>query len=287
MDQWPNSLRATISTLLECQLPMYLAWGPDLIQFYNDAYKPILGHKDEAALGNSAPVTWCEIWPTIGPMWREVLSGKSIGFDDFKLTIERFGYPEDCYFNFSYSPVRDDDGQAMGVLVTFAETTKRVLAERRFRFLDDLSQAVRAQPDPSEVMRLTATMLGTHLGWCSPLQRRTQRTESADAAQARRGGLRHWHARHGRFRTAATDSAIAAGSRRHDAGHSPDRLRAPGGSPARFAGRLQRPPAQADRTSEHPPSVEAIARTRASQSESNLTPGCDFYIERHSRAYAP
>lgn len=164
VDQWPNCLRATISTLLECQLPMYLAWGPDLIQFYNDAYKPILGHKDEAALGNSAWVTWCEIWPTIGPMWREVLSGKSIGFDDFKLTIERFGYPEDCYFNFSYSPVRDDDGQAMGVLVTFAETTKRVLAERRLRFLDELSQAVRAQPDPSEVMRLTATMLGTHLG---------------------------------------------------------------------------------------------------------------------------
>ncbi|RZI85495.1 MAG: GAF domain-containing protein [Rubrivivax sp.] len=164
VDQWPHSLKVAVSTLLECQLPMYLAWGPDLVQFYNDAYRPILGHKDEAALGNPASVTWSEIWPTIGPMWQEVLSGKSIGFDDFKLTIERFGYPEDCYFNFSYSPVRDDDGQAIGVLVTFAETTKRVLAERRLRFLDELSQAVRALSDPSEVMRLTATMLGKHLG---------------------------------------------------------------------------------------------------------------------------
>lgn len=164
VDQWPHTLKVTVSTLLECQLPMYLAWGPDLVQFYNNAYRPILGHKDEAALGNSALITWSEIWPTIGPMWQEVLCGKSIGFDDFKLTIERFGYPEDCYFNFSYSPVRDDDGHAIGVLVTFTETTKRVLAERRLRFLDELSQAARALSDPSEVMRVTATMLGKHLG---------------------------------------------------------------------------------------------------------------------------
>ncbi|MBA4108276.1 MAG: hypothetical protein C0487_01605 [Leptothrix sp. (in: Bacteria)] len=164
VDQWPQSLKTTVSTLLECQLPMYLAWGPDFIQFYNDAYRPILGHKDQDALGNFAPVIWSEIWPTIRPMWQEILAGKSIGFDDFKLTIERFGYPEDCYFNFSYSPVRDDEGHAQGVLVTFAETTKRVLAERRLHFLDDLSQAVRRFSDPSEVMRFTAEMLGRHLG---------------------------------------------------------------------------------------------------------------------------
>lgn len=164
VDLWPQSLKTTVSTLLECQLPMYLAWGPDFIQFYNDAYRPILGHKDQDALGNFAPVIWNEIWPTIRPMWEEVLAGKSIGFDDFKLTIERFGYPEDCYFNFSYSPVRDDEGRVQGILVTFAETTKRVFAERRLHFLDDLAQAVRRFSEPSEVMRFTAEMLGKHLG---------------------------------------------------------------------------------------------------------------------------
>ena len=29
---------------------MYLAWGPNFIQLYNDAYSPILGHKDEDAV---------------------------------------------------------------------------------------------------------------------------------------------------------------------------------------------------------------------------------------------
>jgi GAF domain-containing protein len=96
-------------------------------------------------------------------MWQQVLRGEAIGFDDFKLTIDRFGYPEDCYFNFSYSPVRDEQGRVSGVLVTFAETTRRVLNERRLRFLDDLAQATRSLPDPQELMRVTAAMLGRHL----------------------------------------------------------------------------------------------------------------------------
>ncbi|HYF60912.1 MAG TPA: ATP-binding protein [Burkholderiaceae bacterium] len=163
-ERWPQSLRTAVATLLECRLPMYLAWGPGFTQFYNDAYRPILGAKDPDALGNAAPTTWHEIWPTIGPMWERVLAGEAIGFDDFKLTIDRFGYPEDCWFNFSYSPVRDEAGRAVGVLVTFAETTKRVVSERRLRFLDELTQATRALADPEQVMRTTAERLGRHLG---------------------------------------------------------------------------------------------------------------------------
>jgi signal transduction histidine kinase/ActR/RegA family two-component response regulator len=161
---WPSSLRNAVMLLLECKLPMYLAWGSELTQFYNDAYRPILGDKHTEALGRSARDTWREIWPTIGPMWDEVLNGKSIGFDDYKLTIERYGYPEDCYFNFSYSPVRDDDGHVAGVFVTFAETTSKVLGERRYKFLDDLAQATRHINAPEEVMSTTSRMLGQYLG---------------------------------------------------------------------------------------------------------------------------
>lgn len=162
-EQWPLSLKNAVVLLLECKLPMYLAWGPDLTQFYNDAYRPILGNKHASALGGSARTTWSEIWTTIGPMWEQVLNGELIGFNDYKLTIDRYGFPEDCYFNFSYSPVRDDAGVPKGVLVTFAETTTNVLSERRFRFLDELAQLTRTQSEPAEVMGTTAAMLGEYL----------------------------------------------------------------------------------------------------------------------------
>lgn len=133
VESWPGSLKTAIRILLECRLPMYIAWGKEFTQFYNDAYRPILGNKHPAAMGISAQETWTEIWNTIGPMWAEVWQGKSFGFDNFKLTIERFGYPEDCYFNFSYSPVPDDFGNVAGVLVTFIETTQTVLTQRQLQ----------------------------------------------------------------------------------------------------------------------------------------------------------
>lgn len=130
---WPQSLKTSIRILLDCKLPMHISWGKNLIQFYNDAYRPILGNKHPKAMGISIWETWDEIWPTIGPMFEDVLKGNSIGFDDFKLTIERYGYPEDCYFNFSYSPIPNDIGEPNGVLVTFAETTERVISEQKLQ----------------------------------------------------------------------------------------------------------------------------------------------------------
>jgi signal transduction histidine kinase/CheY-like chemotaxis protein len=164
VEKWPQVLKSTVRTLLDCRLPMYLAWGPDYIQFYNDAYRSILGDKHPDALGQDARLTWPEIWDTIGPMWEQVFNGKSIGSEDLKLTINRYGYLEDCYFSFSYSPVRNDAGNVAGVLVTFAETTKVVLAERRQAFQLKLSDSLRYLADPVDIMVTAASLLGEYTG---------------------------------------------------------------------------------------------------------------------------
>ncbi|WP_199299979.1 ATP-binding protein [Trichocoleus sp. FACHB-262] len=153
-ETWPQSLKIAVRILMQCQLPMYIAWGQEFTQFYNDAYRPILGDKHPAALGISAQETWPEIWSTIGPMWAEVWQGKSFGFDNFKLTIDRFGYPEDCYFNFSYSPVPDDAGNVAGILVTFTETTEKVLLEKRLQAnANQLSRIFKHAPVGIAVLR--------------------------------------------------------------------------------------------------------------------------------------
>ncbi|WP_165973879.1 GAF domain-containing protein [Paucimonas lemoignei] len=159
---WPQSLKTAVRILLDCRLPMYLAWGPDYIQFYNDAYLPILGDKHEVALGNSAPIIWSEIWPTIGPMWEKARQGQPIGFDNFRLTINRYGYPEDCYFNFSYSPVPDDSGAVGGILATFAETTEKFLAEKRQAFQLQLADALRDQRGAARVVEAASRLAGEY-----------------------------------------------------------------------------------------------------------------------------
>jgi len=37
IETWPSSLRTTVGILLHSRHPMFLWWGPELTQFYNDA----------------------------------------------------------------------------------------------------------------------------------------------------------------------------------------------------------------------------------------------------------
>ncbi|PQO89737.1 hybrid sensor histidine kinase/response regulator [Massilia phosphatilytica] len=141
--QWPFSLKLAVRTLLDCQLPMYLVWGDDFIEFFNDAYVPVLGDRKDKNVGGDARRTWAEIWSTIGPLFERVRQGEPVGFQDLGLPINRYGYVETCYFTFSYSPVYDEEQRVGGVLATFIETTGKVLAERRRAFQLDLADILR------------------------------------------------------------------------------------------------------------------------------------------------
>ncbi|SHH80381.1 hypothetical protein SAMN04488109_5528 [Chryseolinea serpens] len=126
---WPQSLRTTLSIILSSPFPMFLWWGPDLIQFYNDAYRPSLGTngKHPHAVGQRGVECWPEIWTTIGPLIERVMkNGESFYFEDQLIPIYRNGGLEDVYWTFSYSPVRGESGTVEGVLVVCNETTGKV-----------------------------------------------------------------------------------------------------------------------------------------------------------------
>ena len=116
---------------------MFLWWGPDLIQFYNDGYRPsIRDDKHPSALGQCGVDCWPEIWPIIGPQIEAVMSqGKSTWNTNQFIPINRNGKLEEVFWTYSYSPVRDQDGSVKGTLVVCSETTEQVLSERRLRAL--------------------------------------------------------------------------------------------------------------------------------------------------------
>lgn len=129
VESWPESLKNTIATIVSSKFPMFLWWGDELIQFYNDAYRPSFGNqgKHPKAMGQKAVDCWPEIWDFIHPLIQKVLStGESVWYDDLLLPIFRNGKMEDVYWTFSYSPIRDDQRQIKGVLVICNETTQKV-----------------------------------------------------------------------------------------------------------------------------------------------------------------
>ena len=137
---WSPSLRTTVTLLLASRYPMTLIWGAELIQFYNDGYMELLGSKHPSALGRPHRETFPEVLDTVGPMIQSVMTtGIPIWEPEQLLVLEREGYPEECYFTLSYSPVQDETGRIAGMLCVCSETTQKVLGERRLRLLRDLA----------------------------------------------------------------------------------------------------------------------------------------------------
>ncbi|MER5854724.1 SpoIIE family protein phosphatase [Streptomyces sp900105245] len=146
-EDWPLSLQTTVRILLSSKFPMWMAWGEQLTFFCNAAYRhATLGHKYPWALGRPANAVWAEIWDDIGPRVRTVLSSGQATWDEgLLLFLERSGYSEETYHTFSYSPLRDDSGDVVGMLCVVSEDTERVINERRIATLRDLGS------DPSVV----------------------------------------------------------------------------------------------------------------------------------------
>jgi PAS domain S-box-containing protein len=134
-ETWPQGLRTAVRLLLNTGHPMYIWWGPDLLCFYNDAYRASIGpERHPGSLGRPGREVWDEIWPIIGPQIEHVMAGGGATWRENDLVpITRNGRLEDVYWTYSYGPI-DDESAANGVggvLVVCTETTATVLAERR------------------------------------------------------------------------------------------------------------------------------------------------------------
>ena len=130
-DRWPHGLRVAVDLCLDSRFPMFVWWGPELVNVYNDSYAPLLGMKHPAAFGRPAREVWADIWPAIGPQVERVLTaGEATWNERVMLVMQRSGYAEEAYFTWSYSPIRDDDGAIVGLLCVCKEDTPVILAER-------------------------------------------------------------------------------------------------------------------------------------------------------------
>ena len=74
-ESWPDSLLNVLRVVVSSRFAMWMAWGPELTFFCNDAYRrDTLGTKYPWALGRPASEVWGEIWDDVGP---RIASGTS------------------------------------------------------------------------------------------------------------------------------------------------------------------------------------------------------------------
>lgn len=166
-EYWPQPLRTALRILLTTHHPACVFWGPELLCFYNDAYRSSLGpERHPAMLGAPLREVWSETWSVMGPQIERVMSGAGATWaEDHLVMIPRFGQREEIYWTYSFSPI-DDAGAASsvgGVMVLCMETTKKVRAERQLAFQLALSDRLRSLSDAAEIMLTAAEMVGRQL----------------------------------------------------------------------------------------------------------------------------
>jgi serine phosphatase RsbU (regulator of sigma subunit)/anti-sigma regulatory factor (Ser/Thr protein kinase) len=164
VQQWPQSLRTTVSLCLSSRAPMMIVWGPQHVQLYNDALAPLMGPKHPAALGRPYRESFSEIWDeTMGPMLAAVYDrAESSYLEDLPVSFHRRVPDEEMFWTFSWSPLRDEDGEVAGALHPAVETTGRVLAERRLRLLRDLASSASQSAQLQEACDRAVAVLGEY-----------------------------------------------------------------------------------------------------------------------------
>jgi PAS domain S-box-containing protein len=162
---WPAALSTLTQVMLDAAAPMALYWGPELHLIYNDGWSAFLQARHPDALGRPAREVWPELWASIEGQFRQVLeTGRPLSFRRQQLIMTRAGREEETFFNYDFTPVRDDTGHVAGVLNIADEVTSGVQAERRLSFQVALADRLRGLTDADAVRTAATEMLGAYLG---------------------------------------------------------------------------------------------------------------------------
>ncbi len=159
IDSWPQSLRTIVSLAQASSSPISLVWGAGHTQIYNDGYWPICGSKHPISMGQDFRECWSSAFPVVGEAYASAWSGKSAYLESMRMFLDRYGFLEETWFTFSFSPVTDESGGVGGLFHLVTEMTSQLLSERRTKTLRELANCTGKARTSQEAIGLTMQAL--------------------------------------------------------------------------------------------------------------------------------
>ncbi|KAF9580087.1 hypothetical protein BGW38_003402, partial [Lunasporangiospora selenospora] len=92
-------------------------------------------------MGAPGATVWSEIWDVLGAQMAQVRrEGRGSDNKGLRLDLQREGYEEECYFDFTFTPIFLQDGSVGGILAIVQEVTQSILSQRRLTTLHMFSK---------------------------------------------------------------------------------------------------------------------------------------------------
>ncbi|HJP98474.1 MAG TPA: PAS domain S-box protein [Rhodanobacteraceae bacterium] len=165
MAGWPPMLKTVVELILANRFPSVVLWTRELIQIYNDSFRPMMADKHPAGLGQPARECWPEVWHISAPIYERVWQGESLMFEDALYPVLRNGAVNDAWYDVCYSPIRDENGPVQGVLVTVVEVTSRHQARLEQKRNDRVTSRLAAIIESSDVAIISKDLDGVVQTW--------------------------------------------------------------------------------------------------------------------------
>ena len=108
-------MRTAVSICIASNFPICISWGPHRVQIYNDGYWPIMGDMHPKSMGQAFKKCWHSAWPVIGQAFEEASLGATRFLETQRIFLGRYGYLEETFFTFSFSPILDESGGVGGL----------------------------------------------------------------------------------------------------------------------------------------------------------------------------
>lgn len=160
IEDWPQSLRTTVSLCLASSFPINIIWGADHTQIYNDGYRVVCGEGHPVFLGRNYAQSWASAWSVIGGPFERALAGQTSFLVNQRMFLHRNGYLEETFLTFSTSPIRDETGGIGGLFHPVTETTATMLAQRRIQTIRDFTAHLGEARTTDQVFRFAIETIG-------------------------------------------------------------------------------------------------------------------------------
>lgn len=125
-DSASAELRTVLTMILDCPEPLWIAWGPDNLFYFNDAFSPWMGNKLDGAMASPVRVVWHDVWDELGGAIADAMAGTHRSFRNLRVFMDRDGTRRETFWTFSYSPIRIADGSVGGILCVVSDQTEFV-----------------------------------------------------------------------------------------------------------------------------------------------------------------
>jgi signal transduction histidine kinase len=162
VESWPQSLRTTVSLCLSSTFPILIAWGPEHVQIYNDSYRPICGEKHPQSMGQRFRECWASALPAVGGVFDRAQQGEGSYIENLRMFLDRYGYLEEAFMTFSFSPIRDESGKVGGLFHPITEVTEKMLSARRTQALRTLTEQLGKAKTLQQIWESTAKAHGDY-----------------------------------------------------------------------------------------------------------------------------